>query len=1378
MLLSATATNTTTGDTSAFTRLTAVYVVNTVKDELNDKGRLASGAPEVTLRDVLTAISTGSASGNAAKPGTLNVIDFAIGTRGSVQTINLTSTLPAITLPTVINGFSQGGSYYTGAPLIVLNGSKAGTDIVGLNLNKGSDGSVVEGLVIGGFGDDGIAIIGTSGNLIAGNYIGTDVHGTAKVPNGIGVLIGNSGTSSASANTVGGVFANVISGNTTAGVLIVGSSGNLVEGNLIGTQKNGTSKLGNGDGLAIESSATANTIGGTSAGTANVISGNMVAGVLLSDSGTSGNVILGNDIGTASGGTANLGNAGDGVIVENSASNNTIGGTTTRSGNVIAFNAEGVVVSGATSVGDSIEQNSIFQNTGLGIDLGTSGANDGQAAPVLTGLTTTTTTANNITTTTINVSGSLTGRAAGSYVVEVFAYPYADTEFEGKTFLQSATVTIANSGDTVQFTLSGLNVPAGMLVSATATNTTTGDTSTFARFATPYVVNTTKDMANDTGQLSSGAPEVTLRDVLTALGGTASGNAQPPSTKAAVILFAIGTTGSVQTIDLTSALPAISFPTFIDGLSQGGSSYGGAPLIALNGAGAGASADGLSLTTGSSNSVIEGLVIQDFTGAGIVLNGTSGNLIAGNYVGTDVKASTKAGNAVGIQIENAATANTIGGTLANVLSGNQTGIEITGSGTSGNVVQGNYIGTSTKATLTTIGNIGDGVLIDGKASANTIGSTSSANIISGNGTNGVEIQGSGTSGNVVLGNFIGTGLGGTTKLGNHNDGVLIDQSATGNSIGSSSSKNILSGNSGNGVEIDGSGTSGNVVLGNLIGTSKTGNTTLANARDGVLIDGAATGNTIGDPSAGNVISGNTLNGVEIAGGGTSGNVVIGNDVGTQTNGLAALGNKLDGVLIDGGATTDTIGGTTSGYGNVVSGNSKNGVEIKDAGTSGNVVLQNFIGTDKTGASPLGNALSGVLIDNGATANTIGSTASGDGNVISGNTTDGVLIENSGTSGNVVLGNYIGLPSSGVLSKTNDLRNLRDGILITGGATANTIGGTAAGPDNVISGNGTNGVEISGKGTSGNVLLGNYIGTDKTGTVATGALLAGNNNDGVLIDGGATANTIGGLTNSNVVTGNAKNGVELTGAGTSGNVLLGNLIGTDQGGTVAIGDGNDGVLIGSGATANTIGGTASGAGNVLASNINGVEISGATASGNVLLGNFIGTNQAGSAVLGNVTDGVLLDTGASHNTIGGTATGSGNVIAFNNEGVVLSGKTTVGDSIRGNSIFTNAGLGIDLGKPAANDGQTGPALTVPDPSHITATLTGAPGTYLIDIYLTPTNEGSTQGEEYVGSVMIMIASGQKSGTATLDLTNVTVQPGMTATATATNEANGDTSEFSA
>src|SRR5262249_31034509 len=151
-------------------------------------------------------------------------------------------------------------------------------------------------------------------------------------------------------------------------------------------------------------------------------------------------------------------------------------------------------------------------------------------------------------------------------------------------------------------------------------------------------------------------------------------------------------------------------------------------------------------------------------------------------------------------------------------------------------------------------------------------------------------------------------------------GVFIALAASGNTIGGTTpgARNVLSGNRGSGVWIEGAGTTGNVVAGNFIGTDVTGTAALAH-RIGVRIIVGGRGNTIGGTSAGagNVISGNVDSGVWIQGAGTTGNVVAGNFIGTNADGTAALGNGADGVLIDGGASSNTIGGPTPDTGNVI-----------------------------------------------------------------------------------------------------------------------------------------------------------------------------------------------------------------------------------------------------------------------------------------------------------------------------------------------------------------------------------------------------------------------------------------------------------------------------
>ena len=605
------------------------------------------------------------------------------------------------------------------------------------------------------------------------------------------------------------------------------------------------------------------------------------------------------------------------------------------------------------------------------------------------------------------------------------------------------------------------------------------------------------------------------------------------------------------------------------GYTQGGTTYNGPPLIVLNGASAGTSANGLDFAAGSSGSEVQGLVIQKFGGDGILINGTSGNLIAGNYIGTDSTGTAKLGNSDGVYIENGATANTVGGAssgAANVISGNSNdGLRLTGSGITGNVVLGNLIGTDKNGTAN-LGNSEYGVAIVGGATGNTLGGSSSAaaNVVSGNGSSffGVYLGGSGTSGNVVLGNLIGTDIHGTAKLGN-GVGVAIEIGATGNTVGGTSSgaANVISGNQHTGLYLN-FGASGNVVLGNLIGTDIHGTANLGNFYAGVDIDGA-TANTVGGTSSGaaNVISGNTIYGVYLGYNGTSGNVVLGNLIGTDIHGTATLGNSAGvGIAL---AKGNTVGGTFSGAANVISGNSASGVQLYGSGTRGNVVLGNLIGTDITGTTILGNSKNGVIIQ-GATANTVGGTSSGAANVICGNKY-GVYLGYSGTIGNVVLGNLIGTDKTG----TAILGNTSDGVFITNSATANTIGGSAAGA-NVISGNTGAGVEFD-VAVSSNTVSFNSIGTNKAKTAALPngvGLLFSESNDTIGAGSAAdpSVNTIAGNTSELQLAGN-------------NNVLLGLSIGPAAK-TLGLPNGTGVLVTGN---SNTVGGTTSAARNVISAN---------------------------------------------------------------------------------------------------------------------------------------------------------------------------------------------------
>ena len=212
----------------------------------------------------------------------------------------------------------------------------------------------------------------------------------------------------------------------------------------------------------------------------------------------------------------------------------------------------------------------------------------------------------------------------------------------------------------------------------------------------------------------------------------------------------------------------------IDGTSQPG--FAGTPLIELNGAQAGDGANGLVVNGG--NSVIRSLIINRWSGSGIVLQGGDLNVVERNWLGTGPTGTTALGNGNGILVSSSG--NTIG---ENVISGNTNGVHI-GLGAFGNAVHDNLIGTDVSGTLD-VGNTEAGVLILGEA--NAIGGPNAAarNVISGNDEAGVRLTG-GASANSVQGNLIGVNASGTGPLANGigvQVGVNVDGTASTNVIG-------------------------------------------------------------------------------------------------------------------------------------------------------------------------------------------------------------------------------------------------------------------------------------------------------------------------------------------------------------------------------------------------------------------------------------------------------------------------------------------------------------------------------------------------------------------------------------------------------------------
>ena len=679
--------------------------------------------------------------------------------------------------------------------------------------------------------------------------------------------------------------------------------------------------------------------------------------------------------------------------------------------------------------------------------------------------------------------------------------------------------------------------------------------------------------------------------------------------------------------------------------------------------------------SGASNNTIGGqgnVIAGNFLG-GVVLTGagTSGNSLQGNLIGTDVTGTVAIGNASdGVLISGGAASNTIGGTVAgsgNIISGNRlNGVEIINSGSNSNLVAANIIGADITGGLP-LGNGGAGVVIANGASQNMIGgnTTTAANIISGNFGDGIDITSDSISDKVDA-NHIGVNAAGTQAVPNGGSGIVIS-GANHISLGGAEpgQGNVISANNGIGIFIFGAGTIDNTIQGNLVGTDENGTAALGNGSNGIDISDGASNNTVGGTadSKGNVISGNLSSGVFISDKGTSGNLVEGNLIGTNYLGTSALANQYQGVFIGGGATSNTIGGTASGSRNVISGNNADGVDLDDSGTSQNLVEGNLIGTDITGTVSVGNAGIGISISASASKDTIGGSTAAATNVISGNQGDGIDVTGLASS-NVIEGNKIGVEADGIAAVANG----GSGIVISG-ANHNTIGGTALGKRNLVSGNLGLGIFIYGSGTNDNLIEGNYVGTDISGIKPLG-----NGSNGVDVSDGASDNTVGGTGAGagNLISGNDSSGVFISDSGTTGNLVEGNLIGTGITGTIALGNNYQGIFIGGGATANTVGGTHAGSKNIISGNNgDGIDFDDAGTSQNVVEGNFIGTDITGAVRLGNTSDGIAASADASDDTIGGTASGAGNVISGNgNYGVWISGSGVSGIVVEGNKIGTD------------------------------------------------------------------------------------------------------------
>lgn len=428
-----------------------------------------------------------------------DTITFNIPGSG-VHTIAPASALPTITDPLTIDGYTQPGASAntlamgSNAVLQIELSGVSGSVAAGLTISGGS--STIRGLVINRFNFYGIRIETNGGNTIVGNYIGTDVAGAAKFPSpndGTGIFMNSPN------NTIGGsspADRNVISGNGNAsggvGVYIstANAKDNKVLGNYIGTDAtgmNGVSNLNHGVFLAYCSNTI---IGGTTPAERNVISGNQYG---INVVGASSNQIMGNYLGSRADGTKGLYPNSYGVSFDTAAKDNTVGGITPGSGNLIVWNTGPGVSIVSNSINNAILGNSIHDNQFyLGIDLysgafgvtpnddntgdADSGPNNLQNFPILTSIVSS---GGNTT-----ISGTLDSAFSTQFRIEFFANNKCDTSGfgEGENYLGSTDVTTdANGHGSFIFSMPTANVVGGFFT-ATATDPK-GNTSEFSACA-------------------------------------------------------------------------------------------------------------------------------------------------------------------------------------------------------------------------------------------------------------------------------------------------------------------------------------------------------------------------------------------------------------------------------------------------------------------------------------------------------------------------------------------------------------------------------------------------------------------------------------------------------------------------------------------------------------------------------------------------------------------------------------------------------------------------------------------------------------------------------------------------------------------------------
>lgn len=631
----------------------------------------------------------------AASPGT-NLISFQIS--GSPPfTIRPATALPSVGTPTIINGTSQPG--YSFAPLIELDGSAAGANVVGLQLLSAS--CAVRGLVINRFNAQGILVAGPSSS-VQGCFLGTDVTGKIARGNGsFGVWIQSTG------NLIGGPNpgeGNVVSGGNDTGIYISKGT-NLVQGNLIGVNVTGTNALKNNNNGIVIDTCGGNLIGGSTALHRNVISGNGQSGIYLNTRNASGNVIQGNYIGLGLTGSIVVSNGADGITLYGAATN-TIGGASPGVGNVISGNGlAGIAFNLNTSVSNIVSGNFIgtdpsgktaFGNKNAGIVLSASVAN--------------------------LVGGSVAGAAN-----------VISGNGQDGIFLKDGAAQNVIQGNLIGLSAAGTNAIAngfnGISISGAVSNLVGGNTSAARNVISgnayhgvgilqltdsgnSLLGNYIGTDAAGTKAVGNALSGVRLQGRFNLIGGASVGSGNVISGNGQQGIYLQGTNGNVN----GNFIAGNTIGLDATGATALGNADAGVGIVsAANNQIGGTSPGARNLLSGNTR---EGLYV--------IGPGSTNNLIQGNYVGTDSSGLVGRGNTfAGITLQST-TGNQIGGSVAgagNLVSANgNRGIYLLTA--SFNSVLGNLVGTLADG-VSPAGNVFHGVDIDTGSTNNVIGGTNS-----------------------------------------------------------------------------------------------------------------------------------------------------------------------------------------------------------------------------------------------------------------------------------------------------------------------------------------------------------------------------------------------------------------------------------------------------------------------------------------------------------------------------------------------------------------------------------------------------------------------------------------------------------------------------